>query len=474
MSDDIIVSGGGSVVITTDAILARIERLGSLANELHSHSSQVLEIVAANRMAAAQQPRLQPTLSAARPSMDQAYALLLSASRRSAALSRALREVLEACGSAEDFARRLAERMSADAAWWLGRVSAVVAVPVAATLWLDELVVQGISGATPQQQAEVLGQYLLDHGGILANPVTVSAIRAGVENVAPFSEGVVGLPPEVAELVSRLTGVGGLAMSAAFLAQLGHAVGFLRETDVSVRRMSAISTVSPPDSLVSRVDRIPDPLQRDDGEQIRIDRYSTPGQPDRFDVYVGGTVDFGARSASEPFDMTSNITGVAQQSPASYRAVLEAMKQAGVTEHSPVQLTGYSQGGLVASLVAASGKYDVKGLFTLGSPSGQVTIPATIPVLTVRHTEDLVPATGGYDVNDRAVVVQRSLFDDQSVPNGIAVPAHHLEYYRDTAGLIDSAKSEELTTITRRLDDFGAGASTVESTMWLARRTPSG
>jgi len=240
-----------------------------------------------------------------------------------------------------------------------------------------------------------------------------------------------------------------------------------------VQRTSVSSTATPPGSLAERMARIPDPATTGGDSRIRIDRYSTPGQPDSFDVYVAGTADFGLKAGGEPFDMTSNIVGEAQESPASYRAVLDAMQQAGVTPTSPVMLTGYSQGGLVASLVAASGDYDVKGLVTFGSPSGQVPIPADIPTLTVRHAEDIVPATGGYDVNPQAVVVERSLFDDQSIPPGEAAPAHGRAYYAQTAALVDQAQSTEVRAKLDALDDFGSGAEATRSTLWLAKRVPA-
>jgi hypothetical protein len=265
----------------------------------------------------------------------------------------------------------------------------------------------------------------------------------------------------------------GLPTSAAAIVAIANRFGLLEESGVTVQRTSVSSLAAPPQTLAARMARIPDPSTAGGDSRIRIDRYSTPGQPDSFDVYIAGTADFGLKAEGEPFDMTSNIVGEAQGSPGSYRAVLEAMQQAGVTSASPVMLTGYSQGGLIASLVAASGDYDVKGLVTFGSPSGQVPIPATVPTLTVRHAEDIVPATGGYDVNPQAVVVERSLFDDQPIPPGDAVPAHGRAYYAQTAALVDQAQSTEVRGKLDLLDAFGSGANATQSTLWLAKRVPA-
>src|ERR1019366_2248894 len=98
------------------------------------------------------------------------------------------------------------------------------------------------------------------------------------------------------------------------------------------------------------------------GEQIRIDRYVEAGKPDRFDVYIAGTVTFDPKTRSQPFDLTSDLNGVGGHPSASYRAVVSAMQQGGVTSQSPVVLNGYSQGGLLASQLAASGSFNVQGV----------------------------------------------------------------------------------------------------------------
>jgi pimeloyl-ACP methyl ester carboxylesterase len=169
--------------------------------------------------------------------------------------------------------------------------------------------------------------------------------------------------------------------------------------------------------------------------------------------------------------LASDLSGVGQKSTASYQAVLQAMHQAGITADSPVVVNGYSQGGLLASMVAASGHYNVQGVVTFGAPSSQVHIPADVPVLTVRNTEDLVPATSGYDVNPNAVVVERPVFAHQPVPSDWAVPAHRLSYYQETAAAVDAAKSSQVRTVLDPLNQFGAGANRVDSTLWVATRT---
>jgi pimeloyl-ACP methyl ester carboxylesterase len=178
----------------------------------------------------------------------------------------------------------------------------------------------------------------------------------------------------------------------------------------------------------------------------------------------------------EPWDMTSNVAAFAGESAASATAVREAMAQAGVTATSPVVLVGHSQGGLVAASIAATADYSVRGVVTFGAPTGLIDIPPDIPVLTVRHTDDIVPALGGYDTSTSALVVEREVFAGVPVPTDRIFPAHQLSAYRETAALIDDAKSAELRAALAALDDFAGadtGEVTTETTTYRARRAPT-
>lgn len=97
-----------------------------------------------------------------------------------------------------------------------------------------------------------------------------------------------------------------------------------------------------------------------------------------------------------------------------------------------MQFAGYSQGGGVAARLAASGDYNTQGLVTFAGPTGQVPLPDTFPAVLVEHSDDLVPALGGPQDNAGAVLVRRDVFGGDDLPE-MLVPAHHLEYYLQTA-----------------------------------------
>jgi hypothetical protein len=472
VSDDLIVSGGGSVIVASDDLLARIDKVSKLGGAFRSAAHELGVLLASGHSSMGQVPAAGRE---AREQLESAIALSHATANRAALAYGGLRTCLEAYAATEAAVERANRGLIGQFAWVLGRVTPLVLVPIAMGLAVDEAILQGVFHLTPKQQANAARALLRGHNAPMTNPATVRALKEVMMATDDFGEGLIGVPPSLPRVLGdQGLGLLGVPSSAATVAAIGGAVGLLRETDVAVRRSGAEATVAPVDGIRDRAGRIPVVTEHGNQAQVRIDRYSAPGKPDSFDVYIGGTASFALKTGQQPFDFTSDIVGVAQESPASARAVVQAMREAGVTPNSPVLLNGYSQGGLLASLIAASGDFNVKGVVTLGAPSGQVPIPDGVPVLALRHSEDIVPATGGDDRTLQAVVVQRSLFDDQPIPGGVAVPAHALRYYEQTAELVDHAQSDELRAVVAGIDTFGSDATAVTSARWQATRVQAG
>src|SRR6185437_8434036 len=155
-------------------------------------------------------------------------------------------------------------------------------------------------------------------------------------------------------------------------------------------------------------------------------------------VYVGGTVDPSPVSGEEPFDMTSDLVGIAKLDSASLRATEQAMREAGIRPGDTVIPVGYSQGGIVATSIAVSGEYSTPALVTFGSPTAGIDVPSTTVDVAVEHTDDLVPALGGIPLaadrngGDR-IVVTRQTFSGE-VPQGSSpIDAHLMKEYAITA-----------------------------------------
>jgi hypothetical protein len=92
-------------------------------------------------------------------------------------------------------------------------------------------------------------------------------------------------------------------------------------------------------------------------------------------------------------------------------------------------------------------------------------------VLSVEHSEDLVPATGGTGVTaDGRLVVERSLAPLEPTLDD-PLPAHALTAYRGTADVIDGSDDPRLAEFARLVDDLTDGASAT-TTEWHAERVP--
>jgi hypothetical protein len=227
-----------------------------------------------------------------------------------------------------------------------------------------------------------------------------------------------------------------------------------------------------PRRLAELADRIPDGAEP--GGQVRIERYPGADGP-RWIVYIGGTVTFARDSGDEPFDLASDVLGVAHRPTDSERAVLQAMDEAGVGRDEPVLLVGHSQGALNAVRVAQDGGYEVGGVVQFGGPTGQIALPADVPVLALEHDQDLVPVLGGTAVSGsaglRRLVIRRALPDDgfgTATSRGTAqFPAHDLGAYRRTLHAAESSGDARVQEFARRLGPFLDGREGVAS-RWRA------
>ena len=511
MSDDLLVGGGGAIAVATVALfdqVARLERLESSLEEC-ARILGAMDAVAVSRLPGTASCR--PALEQAGRGVDDARALLGLAAVRSAHLASGLRLSAKVYGAGESALAAFSERLAGDFAAGLGFLAARfgllvapglllagsrVAVPftiartVAGTVagTMGSTVANTVAGTvastaantmantvashatrrSPGAGADAAERWLAGHKAMLSDPRFVQLARVSIVSLDEFGAGAVGLPVPVVRLLGE-DGLGllGLDTTVGAVAVGASVVGAFRETGV---RTAPVATTpsTPAEGFADRAARVPS-----GSAQVRVDRYSAPGQQDRFEVYLGGTADFSPMSGKEPFDLTSNITALsAGGQSGAYRAVEDALGQAGVGPHSPLVVTGYSQGGLVAAQLAASGDYDVRGLYTLGAPSGQVDVPRDVQWVAVEHTDDLVPALGGTWATADPVLVRRKVFSDVAPPPELALPAHAAEQYRATAALIDAANESRLREAGAAFDLVGRGAESVESTWYRASRVP--
>lgn len=123
------------------------------------------------------------------------------------------------------------------------------------------------------------------------------------------------------------------------------------------------------------------------------------------------------------------------------RAVAEAMSRGGVGPDDEVLLVGHSLGGMSAAEVATTGKFNVRGVFTVGSPIAAYPVPDDIPVLAVEHIGDPVPALAGSRAPDQGH--WRTIARTPPGWNPGPLDCHDAEVYRHTASRLDESTGEE-------------------------------
>jgi hypothetical protein len=463
---------GGGVIVASDALLARLDSLDHLATHLRASAAQLSGTLHRLDPTAPNGSDLPVAAHDARHFAETALHQLLGIADNASTLAKGVRTAMLVYERVDEVTVGLGHQLEESLAELAGEGFRTIFpfVVLAGGVWLAG---RALAGHSPATAGADLQSFLKRHGRLLNNPLTVRLVRDVAADSDGFAAGFdLESPPVAAAL--RLSGATGVSSSANEVVALGRRFGFFEPTGESVHKSGSFEGESAPTSLAQRAKSFPGSPGDPNDAQIRVDRYVEPGKPDRFDVYIGGTVTFDPKTGTEPFDLQSDLAGVGLKPTASAEAVVDAMHRAGVTPQSPVILNGYSQGGLVASTIAASGKFDVQGVVTFGAPSAPVHVPASIPVLTVRNSEDIVPATSGYDVNPHAVVVTRDAFAHQAVPSDVVVAGHDLRVYQQTAAVVDGSDSDEVRGVLDPLNRFGAGATRVDSTLWTATRVPPG
>jgi pimeloyl-ACP methyl ester carboxylesterase len=131
---------------------------------------------------------------------------------------------------------------------------------------------------------------------------------------------------------------------------------------------------------------------------------------------------------------------------ASERAVLLAMKQAGISSNDEVILVGHSQGGMVAgNLAAYPSGFIAAGLVAIGAPLAHIK-NLKAPVMAIEHVNDPVPNLSGKanPIRKNWVTVQR--ISEKPESNALMF-SHSLKSYRNTTVAIDASNDVGIKNI---------------------------
>ncbi|QTX03316.1 alpha/beta fold hydrolase [Agromyces archimandritae] len=435
----------------------------------------------------------------------------------------AVRAGLHAAADGYERAERQAGLMNAllQTMWWQAGHAAGPAVfgTIAFLATLSPIGLAVVAGTVAQQAAlgltagALLG-YLLSSAGVIegepgpdallrqviSQPAFAAWLRTAVDSVDDFGAGLVGLPPsfgliDADESTAALI-VGIAAIGAAFggrplqetpvkvkqvspeyespaaLAAGGEAARAEREDlpeELTESRVPPNGEVDAPDDLNELMRRIPD---SGPGEpQVRVEQYDGG-----WVVYVSGTVDWSLEPGTQSSDATSAVGAVANEAmlagrtAAAERAAEEALAAAGFKPGDPIVTVGHSLGGAVAARIAENHPDEVKAVFTAGAPVAKIPVPDGVPVVSLEHPEDPVPATAGSGApNDSQVVLGRSVLDGAATTD--VIPAHGMIHYRGTAGFVDDDPALEPTEALDALAGITGGGGG-QATRWLAERVP--
>ena len=222
---------------------------------------------------------------------------------------------------------------------------------------------------------------------------------------------------------------------AQFTTNIGASLGWKLDSKVSAE-LSSESRATKPSSITSMLDRLWK-LSAKSEPTIGIDLFDNPAGNKIAVVYVPGTQTVGFGDGANPLDMASNIQAMAGSGEAaSEKAVLLAMRQAGINSQDEVILVGHSQGGMVAGNIAS---YPVgfiaAGLVTFGAPLAHIK-NLKAPVMAIEHVNDPVPNLSGKanPLKKNWVTVQR--ISEKPESNALMF-SHSLKSYKNTTSAID-------------------------------------
>ncbi len=149
--------------------------------------------------------------------------------------------------------------------------------------------------------------------------------------------------------------------------------------------------------LVTMVDQAQGARGDGDGN-IRITTVQGPDGPSVV-VSVPGTTDWAPGTAGQsPVDLTGNLVAMTGEQSTAMQGVQQALAQAQadgtIPPGAPVMLVGHSQGGIIASQLAADpafvSQYNVTDMMTFGTPLDGVPIDPRVQTIALQHTTDPV------------------------------------------------------------------------------------
>ncbi len=209
----------------------------------------------------------------------------------------------------------------------------------------------------------------------------------------------------------------------------------------------------------------------DKSGNIRIEGYQTENGRVLV-VYLPGTANWNPVGNGSAFDLQSNLELIGDhENTNSVRAAKVAIEQFGVRPTDNLILVGYSQGGMIASELAEAGN-NVSGVVTIGSPVSNSNFVADLPVLSLEHSNDIVPAFSGSTnpMTENWSTATRHL---NLAPGENISAAHEIGNYVQTAKMADESTDTGLARVKNRILEQLEGATPLETREFSATKESS-
>lgn len=209
----------------------------------------------------------------------------------------------------------------------------------------------------------------------------------------------------------------------------------------------------------------------DKSGNIRIEGYQTE-KGRVLIVYLPGTANWNPVGKGSAFDLQSNLELIGDQDNSnSVRAARAAIEEYGAKPTDKLILVGYSQGGLIAAELAESGN-NVSGVVTIGSPVSNTRFDSDLPVVSLEHSNDVVPAFSGSTnpITENWSTASRHL---NLEPGQNVSEAHAIGNYVETAKMADDSTDTGLSRVRSRILDQLEGATPLETREFSASKEAS-
>lgn len=236
---------------------------------------------------------------------------------------------------------------------------------------------------------------------------------------------------------------------------------------VSVTPVKTSSPTGAPSGMAGAFGRMPATA----GAQVAVEKYSFADGSTKFVAYLEGTQSI-SWGGAQPWDSKSNGELYTGHRSASYQSTLEALRAAGAQPGDEVDVVAHSQSGIIAAHLAMESEFDVQMQITAGSPV-EPTLDDDQTIIQLRHTDDPVSAFAGGGSPEGTGSADSVTISTEGNPHDtiedLAVDAHHLETYRETAKLADDLSDPRMDAVDefwRELDS----AEVIERTEYQAER----